>query len=79
MVLFYLYQHESRIPYFTNREENGVKDLLPKGKKNHSMVYSNVKENTCGKTSSLQVYHSISNICELLTKRNIHLRAKGMV
>lgn len=74
---FYLYQQESRVPYSTNRQKNRVKELLPKGKKNHSMVYSNVKENTCGKTSSLQVYHSISDTRELLIKRNIHHKGQG--
>lgn len=29
----YLYQQESRIPHFTNRQKNRVKELLPKGKK----------------------------------------------
>lgn len=38
MVLFYLYQQETRIPYSTNRQKNRVKELLPKGKKTTAML-----------------------------------------
>lgn len=38
-------------------------DLLPKGKKKtHTVVYSNAEENTCSNTTSIQIYHSISNM-----------------
>lgn len=39
-------------------------------------MYSNVKENASSKPSSLQAYHSTSNVCELLIKRNIYLSAR---